>query len=123
MTPPTLRSNYSSRNRYALASATALLVRGCAQFQSATDEGHRRETVEQFSRLDQHSNYPAIRRESFEQVNLLELWLAQKARAIAMGRRGSANFAMTANALIHLFTKSLIQGLLTCRGNIQSGMA
>jgi hypothetical protein len=73
MTPPTLRNNHSSRNLCALVSATAMLLGGCAQFQSATDGGHRRETVEQFSRVDQHSSYPAIRRESFEQINLIEL--------------------------------------------------
>jgi hypothetical protein len=40
-----LRNNYSSRNRCALASATVLLLGGCAQLQSTTDEGHRREKV------------------------------------------------------------------------------
>ena len=50
-----------------------VLSTGCAQFGAVVDEKHRNETKEQFSRVDQHSSYPAIRRESFEQVNLLEM--------------------------------------------------
>lgn len=49
------------------------LLGGCAQFAAVTDEGHRRETKEQFSRVDQHSSYPALSRATFERVNLLEL--------------------------------------------------
>lgn len=50
-----------------------VMFSGCAQLNSHLDENHQRETKEQFSRVDQHSSYPAIRRESFEQVNLLEM--------------------------------------------------
>ncbi|MBY0464929.1 MAG: hypothetical protein K2W33_08285 [Burkholderiales bacterium] len=40
---------------------------------AVTDEGHTKETAEQFSRVDQHSSYPAMSRSTFEHVNLLEL--------------------------------------------------
>lgn len=50
-----------------------IMFSGCAQLGSFVDENHQRETKEQFSRVDQHSSYPAISRASFEQVNLLEM--------------------------------------------------
>ncbi|WP_156370395.1 hypothetical protein [Acidovorax sp. Leaf84] len=56
-----------------LVVACAAVVSGCAQLHAVTDEGHIKETSEQFSRVDQHSSYPAMRRGTFEQVNLLEL--------------------------------------------------
>lgn len=49
------------------------LLGGCAQFAAVIDGGHLKETKEQFSRVDQHSSFPAVRREVFEQVNLLEM--------------------------------------------------
>lgn len=51
----------------------AWAVGGCAQLSAVTDDGHRREVVEQFSRVDQHSSFPAMSRANFEQVNLIEL--------------------------------------------------
>lgn len=56
-----------------LVVASATIVSGCAQLHAVTDEDHIKETKEQFSRVDQHSSYPAMRRGTFEQVNLLEL--------------------------------------------------
>jgi hypothetical protein len=50
-----------------------IMFAGCAQLNSFVDENHQKETKEQFSRVDQHSSYPAISRASFEQVNLLEM--------------------------------------------------
>jgi hypothetical protein len=57
----------------AVLTMSLLFLVGCAQLASVTDKGHRGETNEQFSRVDQHSSYPAMRRETFEEVNLLEL--------------------------------------------------
>src|SRR5262245_60049935 len=56
---------------HVLATACCLLACGCAQI--PTDEYHYRESVEQVSRVDQHSSFPAVRRGHFEQMNLIEL--------------------------------------------------
>lgn len=53
-----------------LATVT-LLLSGCAQM--GLDTAHYQESEEQLSRVDKHSSFPAIRRETFEQVNLVEL--------------------------------------------------
>lgn len=51
--------------------AIATVASGCAQIHP--DFGHQREEVEQVSRIDRHSSFPAIRRLYFEQVNLIEM--------------------------------------------------
>jgi hypothetical protein len=57
----------------ALCCVGAVLFTGCAQLQAVVDPDHRREVPEQFSRVDQHSSFPAIRRINYEQVNLIEM--------------------------------------------------
>ena len=49
--------------------ATCLFAAGCSSLQGAADP----EGPEQYSGVDKHSSYPAIRRPSFEEVNLIEL--------------------------------------------------
>lgn len=44
---------------------------GCAQM--IPDRGHWVEGAEQISRVDRHSSFPAVRRSTFEMINLLEL--------------------------------------------------
>lgn len=52
---------------------TTAALTGCAQFQVAYDDTHRREATEQVSRVDNHSSFPALSRTNFEQVNLIEM--------------------------------------------------
>ncbi|QDL54431.1 hypothetical protein [Rhodoferax aquaticus] len=68
-----MSTSFAMSGRWVCVSCVLTVLGGCAQFQAARDEGHRKETIEQISRVDQHSSYPAMRRDSFEQVNLLEL--------------------------------------------------
>ncbi|GAP36534.1 hypothetical protein [Piscinibacter sakaiensis] len=56
----------------ALLLAAALLP-GCAQLRAALDESVDGASPEQFSGTDKHGAYPAIRRKTFEQINLVEL--------------------------------------------------
>lgn len=55
-----------------LTLATVALT-GCAQLRATFSENWEGEASEQFTGIDKHSAYPAVRREHFEQVNLIEL--------------------------------------------------
>lgn len=46
---------------------------GCASFRAGFNETINKEASEQYQSVDRHSSYPVLRRENFEQVNLLEL--------------------------------------------------
>jgi hypothetical protein len=52
-----------------VVAASCLLLPGCATYREATED----ERFEQVTGVDKHSSYPAVRRDSFEKVNLLEL--------------------------------------------------
>ncbi|MDD5298785.1 MAG: fibronectin type III domain-containing protein [Rhodocyclaceae bacterium] len=56
---------------FALASAVMLALSGCAQI--TPDRRNQDEAMEQLSGVDKHSSFPAMRRDTFEQVNLVEL--------------------------------------------------
>ena len=46
---------------------------GCASFRAGFNEALSKESSEQYQSVDRHSSYPVLRRENFEQVNLLEM--------------------------------------------------
>lgn len=62
----------TTKTRISIASIGVVLLSGCAQMKHF-DAGHRIESEEQVSRVDEHSSYPAVRRVNFEQLNLIEL--------------------------------------------------
>lgn len=68
-----LTSRTQGVGRRSLALATAALISGCASFNASMSNLQDGESAEQYKGVDRHSSYPAIRRGSFEQVNLLEL--------------------------------------------------
>lgn len=49
------------------------LVMGCASWRASFNEAISSEASEQYTSVDRHSSYPVIRRNTFEQVNLLEM--------------------------------------------------
>ena len=49
------------------------LSAGCGSFRAGFNEAVSKEGSEQYQSVDRHSSYPVIRRENFEQVNLLEM--------------------------------------------------
>lgn len=55
------------------ALATVLFAAGCAQWTARLDHSDQTERQEQFSKVDEHSSFPAIARSTFEQINLIEL--------------------------------------------------
>jgi hypothetical protein len=55
----------------ALGATLALTLSACGTIQK--DRAHYSEVVEQSSRVDRHSAFPAVRRSAFEQVNFVEL--------------------------------------------------
>lgn len=51
----------------------AMTLAGCAQLQATVAENWEGEARAQFSGVDKHSAYPAVKRTEFEQVNLIQL--------------------------------------------------
>lgn len=62
------------------------LLVGCASWRASFNETVSSEASEQYSSVDRHSSYPVIRRNVFEQVNLLEL-IDPKHESTASGMR------------------------------------
>ncbi|WP_144006874.1 hypothetical protein [Pelomonas sp. KK5] len=56
-----------------LVLSTLPLFVGCASFRAGFNEAASKEASEQYESVDRHSSYPVIRRNNFEQVNLLEM--------------------------------------------------
>jgi hypothetical protein len=54
-----------------LIATSIFLLSGCSSLMR--DRAHQDEKPEQYSRIDKHSAFPAVRRSNFEQVNLVEL--------------------------------------------------
>ncbi|MGD9831308.1 MAG: hypothetical protein AB7U92_01015 [Piscinibacter sp.] len=50
-----------------------ILLGGCASWRASFNEFSSKEASEQYVSVDRHSSYPVIRRDTFEQVNLLEM--------------------------------------------------
>lgn len=50
-----------------------VLLGGCASWRASFNEFSSKEASEQYVSVDRHSSYPVIRRDNFEQVNLLEM--------------------------------------------------
>jgi hypothetical protein len=63
-----------------LGIATLIAASGCSSM--LRDSYHQEEKPEQYSRVDKHSSFPAVRRSSFEHVNLVELVDPEGAAAI-----------------------------------------
>lgn len=59
--------------RHWLVLVLAPLFVGCGSFRAGFNEVLSKEGSEQYQSVDRHSSYPVIRRENFEQVNLLEM--------------------------------------------------
>ena len=55
------------------AIAMAGLLTGCARMSANLSPEHFSESQEQFTAVDRHSSYPAIRRNAFESINIIEL--------------------------------------------------
>lgn len=57
------------KNIISMFLCASMLLAGCATLKESTEP----ERLEQVTGIDKHSSYPAVRRDSFEKVNLLEL--------------------------------------------------
>jgi hypothetical protein len=76
-TPFPIQATAPHHRRRQCAAACLVLaagtLAGCAQLRATLTENVDGEASEQFSGVDKHSAYPAVRRQNFEQVNLIEL--------------------------------------------------